>query len=141
MAVHLTKQEMQAALFVALSLFVGSLIQIFGLLPDDEGLSLQSVASMEKPDDTHAPAAGPALSGVRTAPARKKSTPLTPASVNVNQASESQLCLLPGIGPALAARIVKHREKIGVFRSINQLLDVPGIGPAKLSKMAPFLTF
>lgn len=141
MALHLTKQETQAALFVAVSLFAGSLIQIFGLLPDDEGAGLQSIAVAEKPIDARPLAADLRLPGVRATTAGRKSAQPAPASINVNQASASQLEALPGIGPALAARVVSHRTKIGAFRSVNQLLDVPGIGPAKLSKLAPFITF
>lgn len=55
--------------------------------------------------------------------------------VDLNAATSEQLDALPGVGPAIAARIVEHRTRIGRFRSINQLLDVPGIGEAKLASM------
>lgn len=52
--------------------------------------------------------------------------------VNVNTATVAQLDTLPGIGPALAQRIVAYREQHGGFRTVNDLEKVPGIGPAKL---------
>ncbi|MCC6188676.1 MAG: ComEA family DNA-binding protein [Anaerolineales bacterium] len=52
--------------------------------------------------------------------------------INVNRATAAELETLPGIGPALAARIITHRGQHGPFASVEDLLDVDGIGPAKL---------
>src|SRR5919109_2199395 len=51
--------------------------------------------------------------------------------VNLNTATVADLDTLPGIGPALAQRIISYREQHGGFRKLEDLLDVPGIGPAK----------
>jgi competence protein ComEA len=48
--------------------------------------------------------------------------------VNVNTANAATLDSLPGIGPAIADRIVSWREKNGRFASVDDLLSVPGIG-------------
>lgn len=56
--------------------------------------------------------------------------------VNVNTATPAQLESLPGIGPALAQRIVEGRP----YHTIEDLLDVPGIGPATLEKLRPLVT-
>ena len=55
--------------------------------------------------------------------------------ININTASASELEALPGIGPALAARIVEYRDGHGPFASVDDLTDVPGIGPAKLEAL------
>ncbi len=60
--------------------------------------------------------------------------------IDLNRASASDLESLPGIGPALSARIVEHRDRVGRFSSMEQLLDVPGIGPATLERIRPTLT-
>lgn len=52
--------------------------------------------------------------------------------INLNTADAAALEELPGVGPAIAARIVEHREKNGPFTSVDDLLEVSGIGPAKL---------
>lgn len=56
------------------------------------------------------------------------------SSVNINTASQSELDSLPGIGPAMAKRIIAEREK-APFTSVDDLLRVKGIGKAKLGKL------
>ncbi|MGH7475479.1 MAG: ComEA family DNA-binding protein [Longimicrobiales bacterium] len=72
-------------------------------------------------------------------PAAPARTPLAPptalAGVDLNTATPPELESLPGIGPALARRIVAHRDSIRRFGSIDQLLDVPGIGPVVLGRI------
>lgn len=70
------------------------------------------------------------------APAPAADAPAAPASstdqrLNINLAQASELERLPGIGPALARRIVEYREAWGPFSDIADILEVPGIGPAK----------
>jgi competence protein ComEA len=52
--------------------------------------------------------------------------------LNLNVATAAELETLPGIGPALAQRIVEYRSEHGPFASVEGLLEVSGIGPAKL---------
>lgn len=58
--------------------------------------------------------------------------------VRINSASVSELQQLPGIGPALAKRIVETRSR-GRFASVEDLLRVPGIGKAKLAKLRDYV--
>ncbi len=51
-------------------------------------------------------------------------------AVNINTATAEQLTALPGIGPAIAAKIVEHRAA-HPFTAIEQIMDVKGIGQAK----------
>ena len=55
--------------------------------------------------------------------------------INVNTASIEELEKLPGIGKALAARIVEHREIYGPFRKPEHLMVVPGISDRKFRNM------
>ena len=59
-------------------------------------------------------------------------------SVRINSASAGELQQLPGIGPALAQRIVETRSS-GRFTSADDLLRVPGIGKAKLAKLRDYV--
>ena len=59
--------------------------------------------------------------------------------VNVNAATAVQLQLLPGIGPAMAKRIIEFRESNGPFRKVDELVAIRGIGPKTLEKLRPYV--
>lgn len=64
----------------------------------------------------------------------------TPARVDLNHASARQLETLPGIGPALSARIVAERSAHGAFKSLEDLAArVSGIGPKSIERLKPFV--
>ncbi len=60
-------------------------------------------------------------------------------TVNVNTATVDQLQLLPRIGPAVAQRIVEHREKNGAFKSLEDLMLVRGIGESTFEQIKPYV--
>ena len=51
--------------------------------------------------------------------------------VNINNATQTQLETLPGIGPSTALKIIKFREENGKFSSIEEIKNVSGIGDNK----------
>lgn len=55
--------------------------------------------------------------------------------LDLNRAAKAELRLIPGIGDALAQRIVDHRERNGDFRSVDDLRKVSGIGPKTLERI------
>lgn len=60
--------------------------------------------------------------------------------ININLANLREFDNLPGIGPALAERIVTNRERFGSFRSTEDLRRVKGIGAKKMEKIRTFIT-
>ena len=60
--------------------------------------------------------------------------------INLNTASEKELQELPGIGPAMSARIIKYRETNGAFQSIEDVKKVRGIGDATFEQMKDKVT-
>lgn len=61
--------------------------------------------------------------------------------LNLNTASEKELDeRLPGIGPALAKRIVEYREQHGGFRSPEELKNVSGIGEKRYEQIKDLIT-
>jgi competence protein ComEA len=58
-------------------------------------------------------------------------------AVDLNHATAEELRTLPGIGPALAARVVAWRTEHGPFRSVEALESVPGIGHKTATRLRP----
>lgn len=63
-----------------------------------------------------------------------------PGTISINTASQPDLETIPGIGPVKAGAIIAHREQIGGFQAIEDLLDVTGIGPATLEAIRSYVS-
>ncbi len=83
-----------------------------------------------------------ALSGARPASTRAmtRSRGTAGRQVDLNRATAEELEDLPGIGPALAQRIIDERARRGRYRDISDLLEVSGIGNAKFEALRPKVT-
>lgn len=83
--------------------------------------------------------AAQAVSGAASGAAQAKAAAAGGAAssglVNINTADEKLLDTLPGIGPAMAKRIIEYRETQGPFTAIEELKRVKGIGEAKFAKL------
>jgi len=71
------------------------------------------------------------------APAQQAQAEVKPVDINTADAAELQK--VPGIGEALARRIVEFREANGRFEKVDDLLNVRGIGVTSLEKLRPYL--
>jgi competence protein ComEA len=60
--------------------------------------------------------------------------------IDLNRASFEDLCLIPGIGEALAREMIAYRERKKGFRSIEDLKDVRGIGEKKYQNLKGLFT-
>lgn len=69
------------------------------------------------------------------APAASDDTTGTGGKVNLNTATVEQLDALPGIGPAIAQRIVDYRQANGPFTAPEDIMNVKGIGQATYDKL------
>ncbi|SMP50112.1 ComEA family DNA-binding protein [Desulfonatronum lacustre] len=59
--------------------------------------------------------------------------------VNINEAPVELLQTLPGIGPALAQRIIEYREQTP-FEAPEDIMNVSGIGEATFEKLKDLIT-
>jgi len=64
----------------------------------------------------------------------------TGGKVNLNTATVQQLDTLPGIGPAIAQRIIDYRKAHGPFTAPEDITNVKGIGQATYEKLQDLIT-
>ena len=61
-----------------------------------------------------------------------------PAKINVNEAPDYELSMLPGIGPKTAQAIVSNRLEHGPFAGLDDMMRVSGVGPATIEAIRPY---
>ncbi|MEA2524921.1 MAG: competence protein ComEA [Thermomicrobiales bacterium] len=86
------------------------------------------------------PSTGEPASGGATAAASATAGGSPAGIININTAAVELLDTLPGIGPAIAARIVAYREANGPFRSVDELAEVEGISLAMVDELRSLIT-
>ena len=64
----------------------------------------------------------------------------TSAPININTATVDELMTLPGIGEAIAVRIIEYREENGNFDDISEIKEVSGIGDKKFETIENLIT-
>ena len=116
---------------------VGTFVALAALIVSLTTTWLASDASAAPPKPAPAPAAVKAAPDDDPPPVVAKKQPK--GKLNLNTASEDQLQLLPGVGPAKAERIVGWRKKNGAFRRVADLRKVKGFGYKTLKKLEPWL--
>ena len=84
-------------------------------------------------------AAVPPVSGGAT-DATAEGGPAPTGIININTASAEELEQLPEIGPAIAGRIVEHRERNGPFRSVDELAAIDGISERMVDELRALIS-
>jgi competence protein ComEA len=110
-----------------------------GLADDADSERINLAEHLKDAEHVHVPRQGETTSAAAAdAPGTHVATGAGERTViNINAAGVAELATLPGIGPALAQRIVDYRTTNGPFASINDLSNVKGIGTALLADIAP----
>jgi competence protein ComEA len=142
-----TPAERQALVFLAVVLSLGTGVRIVrGRAPAPTPSAREALAGQLAAVDSAIATRG--RRGRRPAPLSPSSPSSSPAPsrptvarVDLDTAPESVLVTLPGIGPALAQRIIRDRERHGAFGSLTALTRVGGIGERSAARLAPHVTF
>ncbi|MGA8839702.1 MAG: helix-hairpin-helix domain-containing protein, partial [Candidatus Aquilonibacter sp.] len=113
-----------------------------GLRADADAVEVNLAAHVSDGDEIAVPVLGQpsqrALNTKRTTHSRTRSGK-TRAIVDVNTAPAQALASVPGIGAAIAARIVEIREQDGTYTTFDELLDVAGMTESRLARAQPYL--
>lgn len=126
----LTADEKQALAFIAALLLLSAAVRVAAL---PEPMPTPSSAGFDL--DAHVEATERAVAG-----AERRAQPLGEGErLDPNAAPAEELDRLPGVGPALAERIVEARSG-GRFRTARDLARVPGVGDRTAERLAPFLS-
>ena len=59
---------------------------------------------------------------------------------HLNRVTKEELKTIPDIGEARAQAIIQHREQIGGFTSLEQLMDIDGIAEKRFAVLCEYLT-
>ena len=79
------------------------------------------------------------LSSAAFLAADNSSAPAAAGKVNINQASATQIALLPRIGEKVAGRVLDYRKSHGPFARPEDLMEVKGIGEKMLLTLKPYV--
>lgn len=63
----------------------------------------------------------------------------TPQKIDINTADQAAWEQLPGIGPVLAARIIKYRDRLGTFNSVEEIRKTYGLSDSVFNLIQPLL--
>ena len=154
-----TPGEKKALLFLSAVAVLGSAARLVSAsqvpVPTQEELAALQT-QLRVVDSARAARRGEGTGGKRKASARSRAAPgrrppeVSPpavirpprAPIDVDVATVVALESLPGIGPALARRIVAARDSSGQFGSLDELqARVRGVGPVLARRIAPDVTF
>ncbi len=83
--------------------------------------------------------ANPTFAAPPPEPAPSARTASPTLRIRLNSATRAELELLPGIGPALADRIIAERARGGAFLRVDDLTRVRGIGARTIERLRPLV--
>jgi competence ComEA-like helix-hairpin-helix protein len=135
-----TRSEKRVVMFLVLAFVCGSIVKYVRLrshpAPEFDYAASDSEFAVRSgiPDSSGTPAAvdgGDSMSGRGNG---------RDSVVNINTAGKTRLMRLPGIGEALAGRIMTWREEHREFHSVRELMNIRGIGRKKFARIEKLCT-
>jgi competence protein ComEA len=135
-----TRNELTAVLVLSTTFLVGAAIRLW--TPAETPVSAHESFSYAQLDSQFLALSRTSVDTARAAPRsgpKKSASVPQPRSIDPNRATAGELQKLPGIGPAIAERIVAYRSTHGPFRTLEEICEVKGIGPRILERIRPYL--
>jgi competence ComEA-like helix-hairpin-helix protein len=138
--IELSRDERRLVLFLCFFLLAGALFNLVRFLFPGiaEGVGLAPGSEIVFKNMSPADSLELAALIERTMAGTEKEPPSFP--LDINSVGAGDLQLLPGVGSVKAAEIIKLRESLGGFKSVDELVKVKGIGPKTLEKLRPYVT-
>jgi competence protein ComEA len=125
-------------------------LQKAGVKAEADVSKLNLTRPLQDGDKINVPSQAPTVSAAKSPPTANSpsvapTTALTPAALpthklNLNTATLEELDALPGIGSALAQRILDYRAQKGGFKSIDELKEIRGIGDTLFNQIKGLVT-
>lgn len=132
--------EQQGILILPQGARIADALEVSGLAPDADIVSINHAQLLVDGEQIYVSRIG------ETPPAEAETgegggtSGSNSSKINLNSATAAELTQLPGVGEVTAEAIVSHRDTVGKFSSVEQLLDISGIGPAKFDKLQDLVT-
>jgi competence protein ComEA len=134
------RKEQTALLLLGVALLVGSALAAVDYFRPAAMEEFRVVPAAAAPPPAEAAASVPVSAPTPPSPAGLSRGPAASGGpVDINLATGQQLLGLPGIGPAIAGRIVAYRDAHGPFAAVSELDKVKGIGPKTLARLRPLV--
>ena len=147
-------EEKQADMIYLFLVFVAFIVSVMVLVSvySDKSINIYVVSNPPAPENLSAMSSEAGLALAEEAPTVGKAEEieetafetgaqevLMEKSIDINRADKDELDKLPGIGPALAERIIEYRIDYGDFSDIEEIMDVSGIGEKTFAKIRDFI--
>jgi len=131
-----TRTELMIMMLLTISLLSGTLIRHLRTTP-----VVQAILPSPAVDSQFVRGARAFHEAVRqpTKATRDTAALSTGSPLDINTAGEAELIRLPGVGPALARRIIAFRTDHRRFATVEELRKVRGIGPRILERLRPYV--
>ena len=132
--------EQQGILILPQGSRIADALEVSGLAPDADIVSINHAQLLVDGEQIYVSRIGEAPPAQAEAEEGGGASGSSPSKINLNSATAAELTQLPGVGEVTAEAIVSHRDTVGSFSSVEQLLDISGIGPAKFEKLQDLVT-
>jgi competence protein ComEA len=128
------------------SIVKDAIVAAGGLTPEADRERINQALELKDQQQIHVPRIGegdpppPVQGGPAPDPASGNASSGPGDRINLNTATLEELDALPGIGPAIAGRIIDYRKNNGNFKTVDEITQVSGIGKGTLAKFKDNVT-